>query len=346
MTIRRSALAVLCALLLSCDPLARSELSLTFEEGGDKVRIRVDSGEEHLRVNHAGDRDRIVDETLAGRDEWSARFASAGVERESLSFERTKGRVTRITHEAAIGASQLQSFFSNTGVTAQLVRDGGTIELTLYPGASMRATRQQREIVARRLDEFAKLVVAWLDAMRPLYSYLEANPSRAEQLFFAFYADEKDRPELSDHEALLTSAARRAAEALMKAEEESERELPRFADLVYNPFPALVKVNIPAAPLEVEGFTSSEEGPLVATTATPFEAFVALQGRWMEPDPLALALTGKDFDARAAARRLAAATRKASPAVTASEVVAAIVEGIRPASRYRVRWPASEAPRR
>ena len=69
------------------------------------------------------------------------------------------------------------------------------------------------------------------------------------------------------------------------------------------------------------------------------EALGALEGRWISPDPLALAIRSpnlKDEEAVALAREREA--RDAEPVVGYQEVLAGLTAQLKPADRYRVRF--------
>ncbi len=333
-------LAVLCALTLACDPLARSEMTLTFDDTGESVNIDVVSDDNHLKTYHAADRDHIGEDVLAGRDEWSLRFARTDPQDERVVLNRSKGAITRIENQASVDIAQLQKFFSQDGVTVQVTRGDGWVELTMYPGRSLRADRKQEATMKRELDAFSHLAVAYFDSLRDLYRYLDANDVRAEEMLYAVCLDEKDEaPKLSEKEKSLVEQVRKTAIALVENAEKDNKELGRLADLMFNPLPAVVDVRVPGEPLVVEGFQRLESGMLRASTDKPEEVLQHLEGRWVSPDLFAaLERRGKDLTTRQFAAELAKEPRHAAPVVVASDIVEAVVAGMQPAPRYRVRW--------
>lgn len=337
-------LAAVCLLLTSCDPLDRSELSLTFDERGEQVAVSVASDENHLKRDHSHERERLGDDLLAGRDEWSLRFAAAGVESERISIQRSKRLITSVVHEGRIATDALQKFFFDVGVVVEFKRLEDSVEVNLYPGASTRATRQQRTMVDTQLQEFARIAVRYFEAVRDLYAYLDANGERAQPVFHAVFSETEDGPPLTERETRLADAVRAAATAIDEAGAGTSRDLARLADLAYNPFPAALTLQVPGEILSVEGFTRDKNGLLSATTSTPAEALASLEGRWIEPDPYAYAmnLEGK-WDAAAAAAGIASKPRRAAAVVTTKEVLDALTGAISPAPRYHVRWSARPA---
>ncbi|HSP17433.1 MAG TPA: hypothetical protein VLV78_22000 [Thermoanaerobaculia bacterium] len=330
--------AIVCLLAVSCDPLAREEMTLTFDDSGETVRVKVASDKNHIDTYHAGEGNRLGEDVLAERDEWSARFAAADARDERIIIGRSAHKVTSVEEEATVDTADLQRLFFDVGVTVQVIRGEGWAELTMFAGASNRATNRQRDAVQRKLEDYARLGARYFTAVRDLYDFLDANPGRAEEMFFGVYTDKREEALLSEKERPYVDAVRRAAEALSDAGDDNQRELERTADLVFNPFPAAVAVRVPSEPLVVEGFERQKDGSLVAGTATPFQAIVNLEGRWVSPDPIAELMRSEGLGARDLAARIAAKPRKAERMVNASEIVDAIVKGIQPAPRYRVRW--------
>ncbi len=330
--------AIVCLLALACDPLARDEMTLTFDDSGETVRVKVSSDQNHIDVYHAGEGNRLGEDVLAERDEWSARFAAANARDERIVIGRSAHKITSVEEEATVDTADLQRFFFDAGVTVQVIRGEGWAELAIFPGASNRATSRQRDAVQRKLEEFARLGAAYFAAVHDLYEYLDANSARGEEMFFGFYTDKREEAHLSEKEQPLVDAVRKAAQALAAAGDDNQKELERLADLVFNPFPAAVAVRVPSEPLAVEGFERKKDGALVAETATPLEAILNLEGRWVSPDPFAELMRAEGLGARDLAARVAAKPRQAAPVVIASEISRQIIKGIQPAPRYRVRW--------
>ncbi len=333
--------AALCALLMACDPLGRNEMTLAFDDSGENVRIKVSSDERHIELYHGGEGNRLGEDVLAERDEWSARFNAANATEERIVIGRTGHKITSIEDEALVKTADLQRFFFDVGVTVQVIQGEGWTELTMFPGASTRATNRQRELIRRRFDDYARIAAAYFEALRPIYTHLDSNPSRAEEVSFALYADktdETDETHVTDEERSLVEAFRKAAQALSEAGDKDDKDLERVADLVFNPFPAAVAVRVPSEPLVVEGFERKKDGALVAGTATPLEAIMKLEGRWASPDPVAQLMRSEGVAPRDLAARLAKEPRKIAPVILASDIAEAIANGVKPADRYRVRW--------
>jgi hypothetical protein len=167
---------------------------------------------------------------------------------------------------------------------------------------------------------------------------MNAHQPRAAEMFAALFRDTEDpQPSLiTDKEHDLVEAVRSSVNALTE-DEETER-LEAEADLVYNPLPARIVVRVPGEPLLVEGF-ALKDGELVAEPPSLLDAVASLEGRWVTPDPLAFATRpGGGDDPEKEAALIAAMPRRTSSVVGAIEVADALVQKLRPAPRYRVRW--------
>jgi hypothetical protein len=246
--------------------------------------------------------------------------------------------VVRVEHIARIDADDLQKFFFDVPLSTTVTRGPGWTELTFYPGASMRATREQRENVEKKLQLYARRAVDYFAAVRAMYGYLDERPQRGTEMFKALFREEEDvRPVLlTELELNLVDATRKALEGLAFTDETANLE--HEADLVFNPFPATLVVRVPTEPLIVEGFTREEKGRLVAQTEHLYEAVASLEGKWISPDPLAFALRSDSKGLEDLAPVLAAEPRRAAAVIGEREVADALRERLRPAARYRVRF--------
>ncbi len=337
----RRLVVLLALLLVSCDPLARTEVKLTFDETGEKVAVEILSDTSRVKDLRSESGEGFAEDILRARDEWSARLANANAKNERIIFDRDGRELTRVEQRANVEARDLQRLFYDVGVSAQMTRGESWSELTLYPGSSSRASRQQRAEVSRQLDAFAARAAAYYQAIGAMYAYLDANAHRAEPLFVAVFEESGESPEsLSNEEREIVRRVRAAGDALFSfGEGQDGNAFAKAADLVFNPFPGRVDIVVPGEPLVVEGFLKSGDGKaLVATTATPLEALSKLAGKWVAPDPLAAALDGEKISGAEMAKRLAGEPRKASPVVDAADVRRALEQALQPAPRYRVRF--------
>ncbi len=118
-----------------------------------------------------------------------------------------------------------------------------------------------------------------------------------------------------------------------------------LSHLVYDPFPARVEVRLAAAPAETEGFSRLADGALAVPGLGLWEAFEALEDRWVAPDPLLAFLRAqrertKPFDLGA----FAALPRRADSPPDAVAVRKEVERWLTPASVYRVAWTPAAPP--
>ena len=324
----------------SCGTIVHHDLTLTFDDAGERVTIAAATSIPSTKDSRDRDRDdRLREDILAGRDEWSMRFANANPESYRVVLDRAHGELIQAERIARIDNADLQKVFFDVAVSAVVTRGDGWAELAIYPGTSTRATRSQREDAEKKLKAYSERAVHYFDAVRMMYDYLNQHPPRAADLFASLYHEGENTPVpvVTDEENDLVTAVRKSIDGL--TENDETEQLEAAADLVYNPLPARIVVHVPSEPLLVEGFTPGKAGELVAEPPSLLEAIASLEGRWLTPDPLAFALrpdSGNDPVKEAAL--IAAMPRHAATLVGAIEVGDAIVQKLRPASRYRVRW--------
>jgi hypothetical protein len=345
---RALGLVAISALLVSCEPVVHHILTLTFDDSAQHVTI---SASTKIAAAKPGTPDYAEAEEqrkaiLADRDEWSVRFASAQPDAERVIFDRNAGQLESVERSATVPVENLQKFFFDTPISVAVTRGDGWAELTLYAGTSTRATRQQHERVEKTLTTYSERAARYFESIRSMYKYLDAKPQRATALFTALFTDDKEKttpPEISNRESSMVEYVRQNIDALAEANQGGADD--REFDLVFNPFPADIRVNLPTEPLAVEGFVRLKERTLVVKTVGAVEAVSMLEGRWITPDPLAL-LFKSDDNPNAAEMAAAFATmpRHAEPVVSATEVAQAMIEKMRPAPRYRVRWVPKPAP--
>jgi hypothetical protein len=347
MTMRRFLIAAVCALALTaCNPErpVRDHLTLDFADDRDPNQVRVIAA---TTFTISADPPRELSERLdaqreaiiAGRDEWGVRFAQASPANERVIFDRTRGALQHVEHSALISRDDLHKFFADLPVTVQLTRGESWSELSIYPASSSRATREQREHYERTLHFWAEGAAHYLASMREIYSYLDANPRRAQIMFAALIANDPDLILTEDERALVNTAGEAMSElqSRLDAIGENVYSLTEEADLVQQPLSTDVTVRVPGTILVSEGFERHERSVTI-TRPTLLEAVATLEGKWLEPDPLLLQLRHREGDKPIDIAVLAAEPRKAAPVVTALEIEQAVTKLLQPASSYRVRW--------
>jgi hypothetical protein len=328
-------------LLLSCEPAVRRVVVLTFNDPADLVTISATTslGTAKRGTEEAGQIEDEREALLAGRDEWSARFANADPESDRVILQRSHGELQSVEHIASLAPENLQKFFFDTPLTVNFARGEGWAELTIYPGSSLRATRRQRENVEKMLGLYSERAARYFESIRAMYAYLDEKPRRASDMFAAVFRDEKDPPpRISEEEKSFVDDVRSSIDRMLSDNDDATATLDRDFDFVFNPFPADLKVVVTGEITALEGFTRADR-ILSVKMPDALEAVGMLEGRWITPDPLAAAFNApKDMSAAELAESIATQKRRAEPVVTASDVAAALMQKMRPAATYRVRW--------
>ncbi|MGZ4809413.1 MAG: hypothetical protein ACXV7D_08785 [Thermoanaerobaculia bacterium] len=277
-----------------------------------------------------------------GRDEWSLHFAPLDPLTERSVIEKSSGALVRTERAITIPRAQLQRVFADTNITITVTNADGYTDLAVYPGASTRATRQQKAHVESTLHAWSVDASRYLAAMHRLYSYLDRQPERATVVFTRLLESE-DTPVLEEEQTLVEDVGRTAdaiTERLRAAEREAVTVDEQF-DRVFNPFPAEIVVHLPREEVSAEGFEKKDRDFVIKRRGL-VDALQALEGRWLSPDPLLMQQrSGNDPSPTAAA--IAAMPRTSSPMVSATDIETAVIEQLKPASEYRVRWPESPA---
>jgi len=277
------------------------------------------------------------------KDNWEHRFDHVAPSSERITFEKAHGEVATVEHSALIPTDDLQKFFSDVDMTIRFTHIEGIEELVIYPATSSRATREEREEFQQRVHVAASALVQYVAAARRLYDYLDAHPQRAESAFGQIFAESDEvivavSQEEKDLIVELRGAMARVTETA--PEENAQQRFLNLADRVNDPFPGVITIRVPVAFTAIEGFKRIDGTTVRAEVTSPIEALTALEGRWVTPDPLAVAFRSDTVDPRTMAHE----PRHASLSVTADEVANAFIEQMKPKGIYRVRWLAVTAP--
>jgi hypothetical protein len=148
---------------------------------------------------------------------------------------------------------------------------------------------------------------------------------------------------LTEDESVLVEAVNEAISALGSVLAPAPGEpftLDEISRLVYDPFPAPIRVTVSGEIVEREGFAGQPGSALQIPVLSIWSAYERLEGRWFSPDPALalwrndLAKNGKEFDLEA----FLAMPRRAGVAPTTGEVRGAIENQLKPQPVYRVRW--------
>lgn len=321
---KRIALAAALLFALACERrVAHDELTLDLGSD-DSVIVTAVSPLEH---------DAARDAAFAGTDPWSVRFARLNAEEERITFQKRFGIAERVTHSMRIPRGDLQQVFSDVNLTVTLQRIDGVNEVRFYPGSGTRASREQQEHFTKGLETWSKELAAYYAAIHRLYSYMDANPDRAHDLW-ATVLGEENAPLLFEEELPYADEVVRRMDAIvarMDAEEPFALQYAREADLMFNPFPARITIDTSGDVLSREGFGEK----LVIEPLDLFEAVKALDRRWISPDPLVSLLRDEQPPT---ADAWATLIRKSRFGVTGKDIADALREQLAKPETYAVRW--------
>jgi hypothetical protein len=349
MKVVRTALAVVVAIVMTgcLEPPVSETLEIRMLRGGASV---VSVGVALRKPAEFNDspkvKQRLEAETRAleeGTDPWSARFAEGKPSRERDVRDRADGRLYRVTRQARFDAPEdLQAFLRDTGVGLTFETGQGRDELRILPGRSGRPTAAQRERVKAELASFTAKLAEYFAATADLYAYLDRHPERARPCFGSILTKVPEGESLSEEESALTRAvdeAMSACGAVLIAPPDEPYTIDELSRMVYDPFPAPIRIVVPGTVLERDGFPGEPDGPLDIPTISLWSAFTRLEGRFIAPDPALAAWRqdrakdGKEIDLEAFAAQARHAIKP-----DATEVRSAIEDQLRAAPVYRVRW--------
>ena len=316
----------------------RQQVILDFNEPKN-VRVTAITTVDDKLVNTDEMRRRVTDmrDSLAhARDEWSIRFEPIDPIAERTVVEKQSGAITRTERSITISRAQLQRLFPD--VTIETTTRDGYSELAIYPGASTRATRQQREQVQTTLHAWAIDAAKYLKSMQHLYAYLDGHPQRAKYVFTRLLESE-DAPVLEQEQTLVEEVGR-AADAItarLQSAEQDAVSIDEQFDRVFNPLPAEIVVKTPTLPQIREGFVSKDGQELIPHRGI-VDALESLKGKWLWPDPMLMLQTRTEDEPEPTGESMAAMPRTAAMDVTPSDIEAAVIEQLKPANTYRLRW--------
>jgi hypothetical protein len=280
----------------------------------------------------------------AGSDPWSERLRRVEPERRRDVVDREQGRLRRVVRHALLKSPEdLREFFRDTGVGVAYAEGEDWAELTLTAGSASRATAAQRRRVDVELTDFSSNLAKYAAATKQLYDYLETNPDRARVCLGEVLSVKTEGEQLTEDESALVERVNDAIGTIIAVFDAVPGEpytLDEVSRLVYDPFPAPLRVTVPGTIVEREGFPGELNSVLRIPTFSIWSAFERLEDRWFSPDPALamwrddIAKTGRQFDLDA----FLAIPRRAAVPPTADEVRGAIENQLKPEPVYRVRF--------
>lgn len=301
---------------------------------------------------------------LADQDPWSRRFDRIGFEHEERTIVRDRAEkdsakfrgaplfVSSVKHTIVIPRSELAFLFSESGVTVSSAIAAGRADLLIVPGGGSLSTEEQRRVLRQHLRAWGESAVSYLSEARQMYRYLESAPDRATACFAWVFEDlvEKDTREanpLLDDEKEMVKRLKEAMEGMAKeltGMEELPYGLNELSYLVYDPLPAAVTVCLPREADLVEGFVASGDLCYTIPRRGIIEAFEALDGKWVAPDPFVtwIRVHRSQGNEKLDLAGFAAKPRAIAPLPDAATIIREMERGMRHEPAYRLEWIETE----
>jgi hypothetical protein len=303
-TLRTSLLAgglLLTALSLACfrvGPVVQHHLEILFHadgafEIGVTTRISADAYESNSEAVRRRVT-RVAEAILRGDDIWSQAIRALQPQRERRVQELSEGRLIEAFRQALV--EQPERFgvlFEAIPVRAYLEREEDLMTLDLVPTGGNRATARQERRVLEHLDRFSRGVATHVRDAAALYAYLEENPERTRPVLIEMFGleieEDGESGEVTEEETRLLKQIEEGASIpleILEFEEEEAYTLDELSQLVFNPFPASIEIEISGSIEEMTGFRSGADGRAVLPAIGFWNAFVELEARWVSPLPL------------------------------------------------------------
>lgn len=354
---RGAALALLLLFAAACfERPVDEELEIRFlAEGGLVTSSSV-------RIGKAEDGNTAMEERLArarhdleaGDDFWDRQLGAIRPASERLVQDRTAGILTRAVHRVYLKRpGDLRALLVRAAGSVRLASGDGWSELTLGPLPGSRAGESERRRSAELLEEWSERVSRHIERTRDLYRYLEARPQRASSCLAPLFENAGEIgasgiPAPTDEETALIDPVQDSMREVIEMFEArggaawTSDEIVRLAN---DPFPSRIVVLVPGRVLESEGFVVEKGGRLALPEGGLFGAIAALEGAWVQPDPLVAYVRHARSDASGPfdLESFLARPRTARSGATPAGVRRALEKALAPSASYRVRWAAPGA---
>jgi len=347
--------ALACALLTACfDEPIREHLHLHLAPGAMVAVWTHDIAEPERAQGNPAVRQRM-DESRAAVErgyvpaaQWFGRVESAA---SRFEIERVEGVVRHARWSAVVTDPRAATnLLADAGWSAVIETRGNGVDLYLAPAGSPRATRAERQMAERYLEEWSALVADYLAATVALYDYLEDRPDRAVACFSHIFEDDDINRAwpLEDGEEELLVAVGDAVDAVGEVllvpdgEAYSPNELSR---LVFDPFPARLTISGAGGVVASEGL-SVEDGYLERPPISLWQSLMDLEGAWVAPDIVTALAAPVSLDAQPEVDAAEFATRRRlfTAAPSAFEVENALRERLSRDDDIVVHWAGSWTP--
>jgi hypothetical protein len=294
---------------------------------------------EHARLRERARKYR--DELERGNDAWSRRLAFLTPATEETIYRKTQQQLVSVERRVEIKRSDLARVFGDTPLSFNFFEGPDWTEVVISIGRGRAGTARDRERVDAALRRLTDAYAAYAATVADFYEYLEKHPERAEGAYRKL-AELKGDPDPEDQDLAYFVRIFEKMDAFAKVQvvdEAEELSLEAASRLVYDPFPSDLTLKIPTAILESEGFDPRGPQSVEVRRRGLRDAFRSLEGRWVEPDILAIMIAREEADDAPEPDLIALGQlprRYARP--SGGEVRAALLEAMRPRETYRVRW--------
>lgn len=347
------------AILSACASCLRQPVreTVTVEvdpEGGVKVEaevllLRSDSDE---LPPPAKERVRDLQQALMrGTDDWTRRFERIEPAWERVVVEKDRGEPVRVERSAILSSrDDLSRFFSDTGVGVSLNDEPKALQIELQPGAPLRATRAQKELMRRTLGEWSEAAATYFSAVSDLYRYLDDRPERAPACFYDLFdlghlganGGEKPSPPVDETESELTRRVAEGMESLagiLQVSKDEAYSLDEVSRLVFDPFPAEFAVRFTGEVLESENLVARGRSEYAVPVFGLWEAMGRHVRHWADPDPAQIyyGYLRREEDRPFPVQVFNAGPRRADRP-SPEEIREALEAELTPAAVYRLRW--------
>ena len=350
---RRLVLAAVILFTACLEPVVEESLNLAFDETGALTitattnMIRRETPDDHPVSERLRE---LRDAAQRGDDFWGRQFGTMSAEHERVIFDYTEEVLVGVTRSLSLKeTAEVENLFRAFGVGTFVTRDRNLLTFEVYPADATRATEEQRRIARRETQTTSEAFVAYLDAARRLYEYLERHPDRARPLLERLF--ETSEIEIDENEwAIIASVGEsmNAITAIFEIHESQPYTLDELSRLVFNPFPAETTIQIQGRVRDVVGFEALGPNHYKVPTIGLWGALASFEGEWLSPDLLVvdvnLKMKGDKTGNAAAVERLLGQARHYEPTPRASEILRELEKRLAPASVYRLQWELPETP--
>lgn len=346
------------ALLLGgcCERGVTQKMSLSFRPNGSlEVRTQTILGGSACERDEAGKRriEGIRESLLRREDIWSGGFRAALPATETISLDFEKGVVGSMSRRATLeDPAVIAELFSPFGISASYRNANGLASLELISSGPRRATARQQRVVEEALDRFSASAERSMRAASDLFRYLDRKPERARPIFAAIFSvpaagDEAEEfgPEGEEEREVVDRFASAISEFSDRPDGEDGMTAEELVENVFDPFPSSIEVELSSPIEEAAGFIRKDSTHAILPERNLGGALAALEGEWIEPDPVAILLRSfaKKENAPVDLEAFLARPRRVRGIPDRAQIRRAIIEQLKRSDISRLRWKVPQA---